>query len=538
MQINPIRFSGLASGLDTDSIVKELMNAHRIPLVRLQQQRQLLEWQKEAYREVNRLMTNFRNAVAPLRLQSTFLAKAATVSNASVANVTAGGNANAGSYSLFVRQLAQGASAASLAELKHYSSGVVTGQRISMQTKLSEIRYVRDDGFLVESVIPVDGLTFYLNGQSFTITQDTTVAQFVADVNAKASETGVKVSFDLTTQRFYFMTTQTGKDVKIDFFQKDSAGGRVSDGDAEKDPLLTFLTEAIGIDKALLVTDVDNNTGLKILYGKNAIIDFQGATGLEFNTNNFTINGLTIQLKGTGETNITVSSDTEAIFNAIKTFVDEYNKLVDEVNKKLREPRYRDYPPLTEEQKKEMTGKEIELWEEKAKSGMIRNDAMVTGILSQLRTAIYSTVASSELKNLSAIGITTGLYSERGKLYVDEDKLRDAINTNPEAVMKLFTTRNEQDSEDGIGFKLYELAGKAIDQLSRKAGSTSSLVDNSTLGQRIKDIDERIDRMQDRLIAIEQRYWAQFTALERAIARMNMQSAWLAQTFGGGGQQS
>src|SRR5690606_25070090 len=93
---NTIRFSGLATGLDTDKIVKELMNAHRIPLVRLQQQRQLLEWQKEAYREVNRLINNFREATAPLRLQSTFLAKTASVNNTSVANVTVAGQVTDG----------------------------------------------------------------------------------------------------------------------------------------------------------------------------------------------------------------------------------------------------------------------------------------------------------------------------------------------------------------------------------------------------------------------------------------------------------
>lgn len=538
MAINPIRFSGLASGLDTENLVKELMNAHRIPLVRLQQQRQLLEWQKDAYREVNRLMNNFQKAVAPLRLQSTFLAKAANVSDTSVANVKATNQTFDGSYSLKVLSLAKGASV---------TSGKTNYQEFNNQLAV--------DPSTIGNVIYINGVEIQLTGN--------TVASFVADVNAKSSDTGVQVSFDPATNRFYFRTMHTGKEwtyvkdgspetraVKIDFFT-----GNNSDA-------FNFLKNAIGIDEKYFIdldsvvldeSDVNFDEEKKKIYdqltGQNAQIIYQGSDVIEFGTNSFTINGMNVQLKGTGEVTITVSPDTDAIFNAIKTFVDEYNKLVDEVNKKLQEPRYRDYPPLTQEQKEEMTEKEIELWEERAKSGMIRNDSMITSIMSQMRMAVYGTVEGSVFKHLSSIHIEAGsyvdeegklVYGQRGKLYIkDENALRQLISENPDEVMKLFTV-NETSNENnvGIGWRMYNLANKAIKQLEEKAGFLTgySLVDNSTLGERIKDMDERIGRMQNRLITIEQRYWAQFTALERAIAQMNMQSAWLAQTFGGGSQ--
>ena len=519
MQISPIRFSGLASGLDTENIVKELMNAHRIPLNRLMQQRQLLEWQKEAYREVNRLMVNFRKAVEPLRFQGTFLAKKANVSDTTLANVTASNNAVEGTYTLKVEKLAKGASVTSNVKLEVSLNDTLT----SVPGKIT------------------------INGEDITLSSTTTVAQFVADVNAKASKTGVRVSFDTTTQRFFFITTQTGSEAVIDFTGSDEQ-----------------ILNSLGIAP---------NTRRQ---GNNAIIYFQDVR-LESKTNTININGLTIQLlkepeqeNTTINTTITVSRDTDAIYNTIKTFIDEYNKLVDEVNKKLQEPRYRDYPPLTKEQKEQMKEKEIELWEEKAKSGMIRNDSLVSGFMAQLRLIAYSTVepvdsskwsngvTNSDLKHLAALGIETGsyvdengklVYGERGKLYIkDEAKLRQAISENPDDVMMLFTARPKDGNGNdvggteylGLGHRLYNQVNLAINQLSEKAGSVNSLmlVDNSTLGERIKDIDERIARMQDRLVMIEQRYWSQFTAMERALARMNMQSAWLAQTFGGGGQQS
>jgi len=503
-----LRFSGLATGLDTDNIVKELMNAHRIPLVRLQQQRQLLEWQQEAYRELNRLFDNFKNAVSPLRFESTFQVKTANVNNTSVANVTASNQVTDGLYTLNVKALAKGAS--------------LTSEKTEYKDSNAKLNFDFDK---VQKI--------YINGAEIELEADMTAGAFVAAVNAKSSETGVKVSFDSATQRFFFTTvhsgeTHDGKEVKIDFFDFEE--------EIDEENYVDFWKNAIGIDDNSLDAMASGvlNDQLK---GQNAVVEYQG-TEMEFTSNTFSINGLSIQLKGTGEVNITVSQNVEAIFNAIKKFVEEYNKLVDEVNKKLQEPRYRDYAPLTQEQKDEMTEKEIELWEARAKSGLIRNDSMLTGILSQLRMAISSVVESSAFKNLSAVFIETGPYYERGKLYITkEDELRNLISQNPEEIMKLFVVNDPNDeSKFGIGKRVYDIVDNATKQLQKKAGSMTgySLVDNSTLGEQIKDIDKRIERMQTRLIAIEQRYWAQFTALERAVARMNMQSAWLAQTFGGG----
>lgn len=60
--------------------------------------------------------------------------------------------------------------------------------------------------------------------------------------------------------------------------------------------------------------------------------------------------------------------------------------MIDMVNGKLTEKKYRDYTPLTEEQKKDMTEKQIELWEEKAKSGLLRGDTILSGATNQMRT--------------------------------------------------------------------------------------------------------------------------------------------------------
>ena len=91
-----------------------------------------------------------------------------------------------------------------------------------------------------------------------------------------------------------------------------------------------------------------------------------------------------------------VRHDVDAVVDKIKEFVNMYNELVDELNSALREEVYRDFPPLTDEQRAELSDKEIEMWEEKAKSGLLRSDSIVSGILSEMRLALAAAVQGEE----------------------------------------------------------------------------------------------------------------------------------------------
>ena len=76
-----LRISGLASGMDTETMVKELMTAHRIPLDKITQKKQYTEWQRDDYRTVNRSLNDFRNLTNDSMLrQSTFIKKTVTSS--------------------------------------------------------------------------------------------------------------------------------------------------------------------------------------------------------------------------------------------------------------------------------------------------------------------------------------------------------------------------------------------------------------------------------------------------------------------------
>ncbi|OEF97794.1 hypothetical protein BHF68_13220 [Desulfuribacillus alkaliarsenatis] len=136
--------------------------------------------------------------------------------------------------------------------------------------------------------------------------------------------------------------------------------------------------------------------------GKNAKFVLNGLE-TERKANVFTISGVEYTIKAVTDNAVTVSSvsDTDAIFDKIKGFV----------NEKLMERRYRDFPPLTNEQRRAMDDKEIEMWEEKAKSGLLRGDHMLSGILTDMRMLISDQVkglGDGRISSLAQIGITTG----------------------------------------------------------------------------------------------------------------------------------
>ncbi|MFQ9617400.1 MAG: flagellar filament capping protein FliD, partial [Clostridium butyricum] len=90
-----------------------------------------------------------------------------------------------------------------------------------------------------------------------------------------------------------------------------------------------------------------------------------------------------------GETDISNLKDT------IVSFISDYNKLMESINDKLWETRDKDYMPLTEEQKKEMSESEIESWEKKASTGLLRNDSDLRRIQSAMKSTMSSMMSST-----------------------------------------------------------------------------------------------------------------------------------------------
>ncbi|BAQ10209.1 flagellar hook-associated protein 2 [Bacillus sp. OxB-1] len=519
-----MRISGLATGMDTESIIRDMMKAHRIPLDKITQKKQYLEWQLDDYRSINRnLKSQSDKLFDTVMKQGNYLQKAVTVSNTDAVNIRALNATSDFSGTLAVHQLAKQATLQGEGITKGDNTSTYTDEEIKT-LKLSELDFATGE---IDISIQVPGES---SPKKLTFTADDTISKVLKRIN---EETGVSAFYD----------AHTGK---IAMTAKKSGG-------SETDNIIQVNGDLAGHLKL-------NGNGAAVQKGQNAIFTFNGLQ-TERSSNTFQINGFEINLKQVtdppvknelGEdtyptTNaITFSSapNTDKIVDSVVQFVNDYNKMIEELNAKIREPKYRNFQPLSDEQKKEMKEKEIELWEEKAKSGTLRNDPTVSSMLSQLRTIMSSPVTIEEgppeqKMMLSDIGISMSKsYTDNGKLTIDEDKLREAIATNPENIYKLIGRADNEatDTKDnsGIAVKYRKVLQSAESDIKKKAGSAGAVNDTFTLGRSLKDMNNQIERFEDRLKMTEDRYWRQFTAMERAIQRANAQSAQLMSSFGGG----
>ncbi|WP_318507824.1 flagellar filament capping protein FliD [Bacillus sp. T3] len=272
-------------------------------------------------------------------------------------------------------------------------------------------------------------------------------------------------------------------------------------------------------------------------------------------SNKFTYDGVAFNIKepiATGSTvSVQITSDTQGIFDSIKGFVDKYNELIADLNGRLSEKKYRDYTPLTDEQKKDMKENDITLWEAKAKSGLLQSDSTIQSFLYEMRNSLSATIknagVSVDYDSLKDIGLNfSSNYNDNGKIVLDETKLKSVLETNLEDVKKLFTAKEtgttststtvtDQNMHDksGFGWRVYDRINVGITQLGKLAGYPNLTVDTqSFMAKQIKSLESNISREQDKIDAYEARLWKQFSAMESALSKMNSQSSWLSQQIG------
>lgn len=287
-----------------------------------------------------------------------------------------------------------------------------------------------------------------------------------------------------------------------------------------------------------------NNGGVGSNQGEqNAVFTMNGLE-TERAKNTFDVNGMSITLKETfteAEGAVTLGSDTntDGVMETIQGFVDEYNKIVEEVNGKLNEKVNRDFTPLSDEQKEEMSEKEIELWEEKARSGLLRSDSSISNVMNNMRSLLYEQVdgTDSAYNTLYSIGITTSSsYTDNGKLEIDEDQLRQAIEDDSEGVYQLFAASGSTTETQGLARRMRETLDNGVSALAERAGGYKGklLPHQFTLGRNMENIDDRIAQFEDRMVSVENRYYRQFTAMEQAMSQANSQSNYLTQFMNGG----
>ncbi|GAA4065458.1 flagellar hook-associated protein 2 [Amphibacillus indicireducens] len=501
-----MRIGGLATGMDIDGIVKDLMAAERIPLDKLEQDKTRIEWQRDAFRDVNSMLLELDKMMLDMKMTRTYNTKAATSSNQAV-TATAASGASIGSYNIAVKSLATSAINATNGTLSKVGEKIDPFAPLSEQ--ISKLAKSGDEGVNIEIPTQISFRTYQNSSEGTLHTIDVTADDTLNSILTKITnhkEAGVRAFYDVQSDRVIMERTSAGdfnpNGAEIDF-SEDSG----------------FFTNVFG-----MTAQEQGGTDAKFAYN-----------GIELTskTNSTTLNGITFTFNDvTASTNVNITNDTETAFNNIKAFVDKYNDMIDKVNGKLTEAQHRDFPPLTTEQMKDMSDREIELWEEKARSGLLRRDPILTNALSQMRQAWSGRVSNDgPFSHFSQIGIsTTANYMDGGKLEINENKLRAALQEDSDAVYKLFSN-NAEGAERGIVNRLEDAIDRTTERINQQAGRTTQQPHQYALGRRLEGMDDRIEVFKRRLQQVEDRYWKQFSAMELAIQRMNEQSNFLFSQF-------
>jgi flagellar hook-associated protein 2 len=502
-----MRINGMTSGLDVDSAVSQLMKAQRMPVNKLLQSRQTLQWQRDGYREMNTKILDYRsNKLFAARLGATYSAKKVDITGDTAAvSVKPTGDAQNGQIKIDVTSLATatfklGGDISSAPAFD--PSGKLYDQRNNLNGVLAD--NTKRTLVINSTSIEVDPATQSLNDVISQINQKTTVNAFYDSVSGQIS----------------FSSKATGASSSVDFTGSNAVLKDILQVNA---PATTA-----GLDAVIKINDIATTRA----------------------SNAFTVNGVDITLlKATAvgtPAKLNMKTDTDTIVESIKSFITDYNDILKTLDDKVSEAKYRDFLPLTDDQKKDMKDADIKLWDDKSKSGLLKNDDILSKALSSMRNSISAIVTTGDTtyKTLSSIGIETGSYYDKGKLYLkNETKLRAAIDANPNAVKNMFSaagTAASNYTDTGIAERMYTSLKTTMDEITQRAGNPSytdsSSRDNSFIGQRMYRLNQDIDSKNVRLQDIEARYYKQFTAMETAMTKFNSQSAYLANALGGGQQ--
>lgn len=504
----PIRMTGMASGIDVDAVVKELMSAQKLKKTNLEGKKEKLSWKQDAWKEMNtKLYSFYTSSLSKMKTQGNYQARKATASDASKVSVSAT-TATSGSYSLKIDQLA--------------SAEYVTGADIKSKGLTSSSK-LTDAGMESGQTITIKTGKDLDKEFSFTVGEDTTIADFTS----KLKEAGLSASFDSKNGRFFISAKDSGEANKFTIESSATETGKGLDALG-----LTNITKAMAEGGV----EATNSSEVAIVKASDAKIQLNGAF-IESGSNSISVNGMKLDLLGTTkegeEINISVTKDSQAVYDKIKDFVKGYNELMTQMYEKYNAASSRGYSMLTSDQKEAMSEEEVKLWENKIKDSLLRRDDTLNDLMQTFRSSMQETFEiNGEKFSLSSFGIVTGDYREHGLLHIegDEDDAEYATKTNK--LMQML----EEDPE-AVGEALSGIMSKFYDKMFDKMGTTKlssalTFYNDKQMKTESESYEKQIKDWETKLNSIEDKYYKQFSAMEKAMSELQNKQSQLAGFFG------
>jgi len=551
-----MQLDGLATGMDTTSMIDQLVQLERRPIYNYQQEISEMEQTKGAWRDINSRLDNLENKTTDLKLSSTFNSRSANSSNEDVVTVTAQNSASEANYSVTVNNAA-------------------TAQRISGSRLDDSALAIKDlTGF--ESIAAENNIQ--INGIDITI-NDT---DSLTDISNKINDAATGVSASIVDNHLVLESTETGEKNEIalvddnDLFKSlgvlqtgDNDGSlnsnlfEVKDTDTAlglsgsfqinveggtgsgeitvdetttlneiKDQIdalgdlsasitdegngyfsLSMSSSSADSDIKLSNTDIDNNILSDLAFGNrsyqselqaavDASIDINGIKGITSSSNTFSeaVEGVTFKINPDAAddsfSSVSVTKDTGKAMDAVQAFVDQYNSVMDFIDGKT------------------------EYDAEEEKGAILQGDSTAMRLQTRLRNLVTSKVKDGgDFQTLSSIGLEI---DRDGVMSFDKAKFEDALNQSSEEVMSIFRADSESDGFDGMAVRM----DGYLDQLMQ---TNTGLIPRRLdfYDDRISSLNEDIDDVERKVEMTRERYVEQFAAMEEAISEMNQQMSWM-----------
>jgi flagellar hook-associated protein 2 len=379
------------------------------------------------------------------------------------------------------------------------------------------------DGSMESVFGETEEIAFTINDIDFTFENTSSLRDIMDQVNK--SDANVKMSYSTMSDTFTMEAEDTGGSSYVD---------------------ITNTTGSLfGLDSHIKIDEGNTQNG------QDAKVYLDGSTTAYTRSSNiFTIDGTSFSLKEATDESIEyrVENNTDVMYEKIVSYVDSFNELYAGLKDTLSEKVELDYDPLTDAQKDEMTDSEIELWDEKAKSGTLRNDAILSSLTTGMRSALYNAIDGTSL-SFSDIGIENSDDYSTFELVIDENTLRSALSENPEEVMELFNKeedisysatlssddRSSRYDEVGFGQRVSDILKSAVGTTRNSYGYKGSLVEkigingDSTENSNLMKtkLETMAEKIEDAIEAMEEKvdyYWDQFTYMETVLSQLNSQS--------------
>lgn len=492
-----IKFTGLSSGLDTASVVEALLTPYQSKIDIAKSNKIKAEWKKDIYSDLSKKLNGLKQSANKLKVATSSASMKATLSNSNALSVKTDGKYTGDSeHSIQVKQLA------SKANVPTRTIKDSKGNKVTSETSIADL--VKPEA---------RNTTVKIGKAEVKLSESTTIKDIVEQV--KSGDSSIDIRFDDNAGAFIINSANTGAAETISI--TDEFGNEIT-----KDNSAYDVFTALGIGAS---SSSGQDAKIQMSYeGTDAEVLYNGSLTVTSDKNDFTINGLTFTANEVTDqpVKVNITKDITKLTDTVKSFIEEYNSILKEITTRVNAEPATKYKVLTDEEKEAMTDKEVEMWEDKIKGSLLRNDSSLKNLYQSFRSVMSDNYSKATGNNafglLSQIGISSSSWTDQGQLTIDEDKLQSAMSEDPDAVLKLI---------NNVASELEQVLIK--NSTTNESRSYGQYFNDKAIKLQITSFTNAIDKAQDRYDRQETYYYKKFTSMETAMNKMNSTTALFAQ---------